>query len=277
MEKQAITKGFTCKKGLPVVKINQAFVVQKSNGKYGVYPSCNMQESGSFDEAPFIQAYEEWKIKREEERIAVIQAEKEAHERWVEWVSNSIDPDDLGERLQMKTVETATHWSELYNGKSGKALLIESQAQLDNLKLAIGLLNIKGEFGEAKHRAGQHYHEFTADASWDNIESYRSDVKSYLLDKGFWKDRDTEQDLYLEKLQEAINENDIDAVDEIMEEYKDIKPGIYDDRATLIISEDDLNSHDFCGYDYDVYTYSLAFKFDDPNSAFNAEENELQD
>ena len=69
---------------------------------------------------------------REEKRQAALEAERQRIKDLEDFIKG-MTPQDFGEAFNLKTVETASHWSDLYEGRSSFALVISSYEELKKL------------------------------------------------------------------------------------------------------------------------------------------------
>ena len=195
------------------------------------------------------------KEKAEREEAKRKEAEQEELKR-IQEITDTVrgmTPQEVADYYNFSTVETAGHWNDLYSGKSGFAILINSHEENEIIQIASDLNDWTGEFGETKNRAGEHHHNFS---SVYNLEDYQKNVENYFGDKYFYKDQETEEEYFLEKIKEA---DDMDEVLKLTKEFQDIEPGYYQNGEYLIYEGNDFKN--FFGYNYDVYSYNFAYNF----------------
>jgi len=273
-------KLLTAKKLLPCLRVNDIYVILRSDGKFIFHYTTNtvdplgneeLMKMASFDEAPFIAAYDNYMA---EKRRKIDEEKKAAEEREAariavisERIKNCEDIEELINEFDLKDVETASHWSDLYEGRSGRAIIIGDRQDKEVLDMAIDMLGISGEWGECKHRDGEHHNTFGAIYEADTIDGYREVVERHFSsDHYFWKSKETEAGFLLtEKIKEITEEYadtpeiGLGKVADILNEFDDLESGYYDCNGNLIMPDIELNSDDFTGYSEDVYTYSYAF------------------
>jgi hypothetical protein len=137
------------------------------------------------------------------------------------------------------------------------------------MEYAKDILNISGEFGELRNRAGEHHHTFN---SCYSLKDYQRGLKLHFSsDKFFYKSQETEQEMYLEKIKEV---EDIDEVKKLINEFDEIESGYYDCNGNLEMSEKELESEELTGYNYDVYNYNFGFNFESKYSLNKIEEDD---
>lgn len=165
----------------------------------------------------------------------------------------------------MSTVEIASLWSDLYEGRSYYGILICDRKEFEIIELARDIHNIDGEYGEARHRAGEHHNTFSGgiyDGHGKALEEYQDRLKRHFNgDHFFYKSQETEQEFILEEIEKAAADRDMDKVKALMQSFDEIETGYYDCNGNLEILETDLNHPDRTGYSYDVYSYNLCYRF----------------
>jgi len=251
------------KKGYIAVRIedeNASIVLV--NDKYNVYlspTSGNICEDQNGQE-PFIEAYIDFKDKKEADRLAKIEAVRIAEEKRIsdikECALTCTDPYELTEKFRFDFIETARHWSDLYEERSGLAIIINSRRAFENFEVIKSTLNIQGEYVELCHRDGEHHS--TSNHVYD-LDTYQNNLRTHFNgDNYFYKSKDSEKELYLEKIKEC---EDIESIEKLLNEYNDIEAGYYDCNGNLEILEEKLEDDNITGYIDDVYSYSFGFKF----------------
>jgi hypothetical protein len=219
---------------------------------------------------------------REQQRIADLRTRVERCET----------PDDLADEFGLTRIETASHWSDLYEGRSSYAILVYNQKEYEILEMAIDIHGADGEWGEAKHRGGEHHHTFSS--VWGGLKEYQENCKSHFNGNNyFYKSQESEAEFYKERISEAIEQkqeqlnksffNDdfddinvslMERIENLIKEWRNIEAGYYDCNGNLEISEEDLESDDFTGYSEDVYSYRFGFNFSYKYSFKEVEEEE---
>ena len=292
----------TAKKMLPCVKIENWFVILKTDGTFTFHDQTNAinpynedqakgyasffiekaKQIANFNEAPFIAAFEKFKVDRAEkqrkeaEQLAAEKAAAElAEKNRIASIKKTIlaceTPSELIEAFALDFIETAGHWSDLHEGRSHYAVKVNSLENYEIMQMAVELLNIEGNFGEAKNRAGEHHWTFS-NYSYD-LKHYQANCKQHFNgDNYFYKSQDQDEEEYtLEKIKEA---NTLDEVRKLISKFDDLETGYYDCNGNLMMLESDLEAPDFTGYSEDVYTYTFAFEFKHKRSFTIIEEEE---
>lgn len=273
-------KLLTAKKLLPCIHTEGWYVIKKDDGTFTFHDTTNtidplngegfhyLADRVQFDESPFLEAFEKFKVDRELQRQKFLkdkeeveelarQKEKERLRRLKDDILQCETPSELADRFSFKMIETAGHWSDLYEGRGSYAILIEDRYDYEVMEMAKGLLEIEGEFGECKNRAGEHHHTFSRCYS---LEDYQEGCKRYFSNGHyFYKSQETEEEIMLERLKEESNS--IDDVRGWLKAYDEIEDGYYDCNGNLEILEETLEDPDFTGYSEDVYNYQFGFKF----------------
>ena len=263
------------KKGYTAVTIDDEFSsIVLVNGEYHIYlnsPTYGKPCEDQSGQEPFIKAYEDFKAKKEAEKLEKIEEQRKAEEKRVNDIKERAlgceSPVELVNEFGYTSVETASHWSDLYEGRSGYAIKLDSRQEFEDFEIIRETLNIEGDYVELRNRAGEHH--CTADRVFD-LNSYQKALRNHFSDKYFYKSQETDHDFYFEKIKEA---EDIEEVEEILKNYNDITAGYYDCNGNLEIEEEEVESDDLTGYVYDVYSYSFGFAFEYKNS-FNNEDSE---
>lgn len=256
--------------------INNEFSVVLIDGNFNVYH--NTSRGASFEATPEqIQQFSEAFIAnqvarekaREDARIEAARIESERIEALQESV-RGLTPQDFENQTGIKAVETASHWSDLYEGRSSFAFIISSDEELELLETAISVNNWRGEFGELCKRDGAHHSTFS---SVYGIEDYRKNCERYFDEKYFAKDKESEEESYMERIKEAES---MDDVREIMKEFDEMEEGYYSCGGSLVMSG--LSFSDFWGYYYDVYSYSFGYRLPSKDYYYNGvEEAEIEE
>ncbi len=265
----------TTKNGNQAVIINDETTVVLKENEYFVYP--NISKGTICDDQtgiePFVAFYEkgindkkiEAKRLAEEARLVEIKRVEDLKLR----IEGCESPIELANEFGLKIVETAGHWSDLYEGRSSYAIIIDSLETNEIMEYAKDILNISGEFGELRNRAGEHHHTFN---SCYSLKDYQRGLKLHFSsDKFFYKSQETEQEMYLEKIKVV---EDIDEVKKLINEFDEIESGYYDCNGNLEMSEKELESEELTGYNYDVYNYNFGFNFESKYSLNKIEEDD---
>ena len=264
---------FTAKKGLPCIKfigyndLHIGYVIKKDE-EFIFHEHTHTVEAfanheGESDYVDFLLSFQSKK------QAALEQAKKQAEERELERITGievqikmCADIDDFLIMFGLKKIDTANHWSDLYEGRSKTAILISNRREFEIVEILQRIHNVSGEFGEAKRRDGEQHSVFYK--IYGGLEGYQDSCKKHFYgDKYFYKSKNDEQEFYLERIKEA---DSIDDVREILKSFDDIEDGTYDCNGNLIISDETLNDSDFTGYYEDVYRYSFAFEFENTKS-----------
>jgi hypothetical protein len=167
------------------------------------------------------------------------------------------------EEFGFTLIETAGHWNELYTGDSRVAVLLSTREDVEIMEIAQRILNINGDYGEACNRAGEHHHTFR---QFSSLDDYQECIRKWFDEKYFYRDADTEIESVCELVKEAAEDKNIKLIQKIMNEYNELIPGYYSCGETLVCEAGDINSKEFTGYDYDVFTYRFGFKFENNNN-----------
>lgn len=255
--------------------INNEFSVVLIDGKFNVYHNTSrgvdMEATPEliqqFSDA-FIANQEAREKAREDARIEAARIERERIEAIKESVTG-LTPQDFEREFGIKAVETASHWSDLYEGRSSLAFIISSDKELELLETAISVNNWEGKFGELCNRAGEHHHTFS---SVYDLADYRKNCERYFDDKYFAKSKEIEHDSYLERIKEA---EDIDDVRTLLAEFDSIEEGYYSCGGSLV--KEGFDFDDFWGYYYDVYSYSFCYKLPSKDFYYNGFEEEIEE
>lgn len=255
--------------------INNEFSVVLIDGKFNVYH--NISRGASFEATPeqikqFSEAFIANQVAREkareDARIETARIERERIEALQESV-RGLTPQDFENNFGIKAVETASHWSDLYEGRSSFAFIISSDEELELLETAISVNNWEGEFGELCKRDGAHHHTFN---SVYDLANYRKNCENYFDEEYFAKDKESEEESYMERIKEAES---MDDVREIMKEFDEMEEGYYSCSGSLVMSG--LSFSDFWGYYYDVYAYSFGYRLPSKDYYYNGVEEEIEE
>lgn len=281
-------KVLTAKKLLPCLIIDRDntgvtwAVIQRTDGTFGFHDHTNFigrediekdpapyyagisrqdfLKNFDFDEKPFIDAFEKFLREKEAARIEKQRSARETEEKRISDLKEEIaaceNPRDLADRFKLSVVELASHWSDLYEGRSTIGILISDAKENEILELAKEIHGIDGCFGEARRRDGEHHSTFSE--TYD-LASYQEGCKKHFNgDNYFYKSQESEKEFYLEQIKQC---EDIEEVQALIKDYEELEAGYYDCNGNLEISEKQLNNPDFTGYSEDVYSYSFCFKF----------------
>lgn len=161
-------------------------------------------------------------------------------------------PQDFANDYDLTVVETASHWNDLYTGRSSFAILINSHEDYRLVQKIAELNNWEGGFGETKHRAGEHHRTFSR---YYDLEDYQKKVERYFDENFIYRSQDSEADWFLERIKEA---EDMDEVIELTDKFKNLEEGYYLDGWDSPEFEGSDFSNCF-GYSYDVYGYDFAY------------------
>ena len=256
--------------------INNEFSVVLIDGKFNVYHNISrgasfeatQEQIKQFSEA-FIANQVAREKAREDARIEAARIERERIEAIKESVTG-LTPQDFEREFGIKAVETASHWSDLYEGRSSFAFIISSDKELELLETAISVNKWEGEFGELCNRAGEHHHTFS---SVYDLADYRKNCQNYFGEKYFAKDKENEHDYYMERVQNAES---LDDVRDILNEFDELVEGYYSCGGSLV--KEGLDFDDFWGYYYDVYGYSFGYRLPSKDCYYNGfEEEEIEE
>lgn len=275
------TKKITTKKGYTAVIINNSITVSLKDGQYLIYNNvasgvtCEDQSSVEL----FVIAYEKSIVDKKQALIAAKEEAERLEQKRLDDISNKIEmcdsPVDLATMFDFKMVERASHWSDLYEGRSRYACHISSRVDYEIMKMAIDKHDIAGEWVELKNRAGEHH---STGSSVYNLDTYQEGLRRHFNGDGFfYKSQETEKEYLMECVAEAAQNENIEKVRELLTAYDEIEPGYYDCNGNLEILESDLESNEITGYSYDVYTYNFGFEFEFKYSFNQVEEMEEND
>jgi len=241
--------------------INEKFSVVKNEGRtppYNMYP--NISKGSDIEQtaeliseftAAFNLIQEGIEATNEKIRLAKAEAEKLRIQNIKESVKG-MTPQEFADSFDISVRETAKHWSDLHEGRSSFAFIIASDETLELVQIAEKVNNWGGEFGELKHRDGEHHSNFS---NVYDIEDYRKNCESYFSEKYFAKSKEIEEDGFLERIKDA---DSIEEIRDLMKEYDEIEEGYYSAGGSLVYEGFDFS--DFWGYGYDVYAYDFGYK-----------------
>jgi len=267
----------TAKGNIAVIIDNEYTVVLKETD-YFVYPNvangtpCEDQSGIQ----PFIDFYEKGINDKKIEAERLAEEAKIAETKRIDDIKLRIEgcesPTELANEFGLKIVETAGHWSDLYEGRSSYAIMINSSDDNEIMEMAKDMLDVSGEFGELCNRAGEHHHTFN---SCYSLKEYQKGLKLHFGgDKFFYRSQESEQESYLERIKEA---EDIDDIKKLIKQFDEIEEGYYDCNGNLEMSSSDLESEELTGYSYDVYSYNFGFNFEFKYSFKKDDDNEEDD
>jgi len=269
-------KVFTNKKLLPCLIIDTDtlqphwYSVLKTDGTFFITNdwtgTCNLEKVNKGQELwphekeqEFIEAYHSF-IKERNERLArekqeAIDKENNRIAELRARIEECSCPEELCDNFNLTMVETAGHWSDLYEGRSGKAILISNREEFEIVDFAVSIHGAEGEYGEARRRDGEHHS--TLSTGFRDLEDYQKALRRHFEgDKFFYRSQETDAEFYMEQIKNA---DDMEEIESLVDKYKELEAGYYDCNGNLEMSEDDLNDPDRSGYRYDVYSYSFCF------------------
>lgn len=253
-------KGYTC-----VILNNEISIVQKGDQLF-FYP--NISNGTPCDDQtgtePFIEAYNAQIQAKQAKRQADIEIAQEKELQRIadlkERIANCDTPKDLAEEFDLATVELASHWSDCHEGRSRLGILISSRAEDEIMSLAIDIHDADGDYGEARHRAGEHHSTFSGPIY--SLDEYQKGLKRHFNgDKYFYKSQEVDKDFYCEQIAEAAGDNDMNKAQDLIKSFNDIEAGYYDCNGSMQMPEATLESDEITGYDYDVYSFSFCYRF----------------
>ena len=258
--------------------INDEFSVVKNMEKepaYCMYP--NVSKGAYIEATP--ELIEEFTIQfetiekrneaeREEKRQAALEAERKRIQDLEDFIKG-MTPQDFGEAFKLRSVETASHWSDLYEGRSSFALIVSSDEELEALEIAIRVNDWAGDYGELCNRAGEHHHTFE---QFYDLKDYRRKVENYFGEKYFLRTRENEEESFLERVKEAES---MEEVSDLVNEFNNLEEGYYCAGGSLVY--EGVSFENFWGYYYDVYSYSFGFKFSSKDIYYNGVEAEEEE
>lgn len=266
------TLKITTPKGYTAVIIDGKFTVVKKENDYLFFENANngIACADQTGQEPFISAFNEWQKKREQKiKDDLFQKELTEQNRISDLKTRILKcetPLELAEEFNFKIIETAGHWSDLYEGRSGYAVFIDNLKDYEIMQLAKELNEIKGEWGELCHRDGEHHHKFSFQY---DLESYQKSLHDHFNGNDyFYHSQETEADELLRQIKEDAE--GIEDVRAILKQYDNLEAGYYDCNGNLQMLESDLESKSLTGYRYDVYSFCFGFKFENKES-FNQE------
>ena len=207
----------------------------------------------------------------EEKRNAEILAERKRIEE-IESSVKAMTPQEFAEYYNISTVETASHWSDLYEGRSSFAFNITSHEENELVEIASSINDWGGEFGELKNRAGEHHNTFNR---FYDLEDYQKGCENYINDNFNFKSKKTEESFYFEVIKEKIENEEITTIEEIsdfLKDFENMEEGYYDGNENLVFENFDFKN--FFGYSYDVYYYNFGYRLPSKEIFYNGKENE---
>ena len=207
--------------------------------------------------------------KAEREEAQRLEAEENERKR-IKEIENSVKgktPQEVADFYDFSCVETAGHCDDLYTGISSFAILINSHEDYEIMQIAKNINDWAGEFGETKHRAGEHHHNFLG--VYD-LDDYQNNVERHFDEKFIFRSKELDSDFYLDRVREA---EDMEEVLEIVEKYKNLEDGYYSEGWDTPIFEGSDFSNCF-GYGYDVYGYNFAYNFPSKRYFYDGPEEE---
>lgn len=205
---------------------------------------------------------------REERRQAALESERKRIQDLEDFVKG-MTPQDFGEAFNIKSVETASHWSDLHEGRSSFALIVSGDKELEAIEIAIRVNDWAGDYGELCNRAGEHHHTFS---SVYDLKDYRRNVENYFDEKYFLRTRDNEEESFIERVKEA---DSMEEVADLVNEFNNLEEGYYSAGGSLVY--EGVTFENFWGYYYDVYSYSFGFKFSSKDIYYNGTEEEEEE
>jgi hypothetical protein len=288
-------KALTFKKRLPLVIITNAqgitdYVIKREDGSFSVHDWTNYIKPGQlsedqqhlfdFDENPFVEFLKEFKQKQADKLELAKKQAKEAEEKRIEdlkaRIENCETPVELSKEFGINLIDTASHWSDLYEGRSSYGFLISNREDYEIMELAIEIHSPYGSFGEACKRNGAQHHTFSE--IWGGLKGYQENIKSHFSgDKYFYKSQESDQEFYFEEIADAAANKDMEKVQALINSYNEIEAGYYDCNGNLEISDKDLDSADFTGYSEDVYSYSFCYNINQKYSWKEEVEEEIEE
>lgn len=290
-------KVLTAKKHLPCLIIDPKgtgvtwAVIRRSDGTFGIHDSTNyidpinppkgyhanhfdnLKSMVDFDEQPFIDAFNNYQQEKETARIKKQYEAIEAEEKRVSELKARIErcetPIELVQEFRLTWVETAGHWSDLYEERSGHAILIGNREEKEIVDMAIDIHGAEGEWGESRNRAGEHHNTFSS-FYCPELNDYQEALQRHFSgDHYFYKSQEDDSDFYLNTVIKDIMEDEdksdfekLEAIKESITNWEEIEAGYYDCNGNLEMSEKDLKDADITGYTDDVYTFNYAFRLD---------------
>jgi hypothetical protein len=257
------TLKITTPKGYTAVIIDGKFTVVKKENDYLFFENANngIACADQKGQEPFINAFNEWQIKRAQKiKDDLFQKELIEQNRISDLKTRILKcetPLELAEEFNLKIVETAGHWSDLYEGRSGYAVFIDNLKNYEIMQLAKELHSIEGEWGELCRRDGEHHSTFKYHY---DLESYQKALHDHFNGNDFfYHSQETEAEEMLRQIKEDAES--MEDIREIFKKYDELKSGYYDCNGNLEMLESDLESESLTGYRYDVYSYDFGFRF----------------
>lgn len=257
--------------------INDTLSVVKRADKIPVYSLYqNIAKGVTVESTPklvaeFTDAYYRINQEAKEASERIAREKRETKERELQKFKDTVKgmtPSDFADFMKLDRHETAGHWSDLHEGRSSYAVSFSDREEYEAFLIAQDVNGWEGEFGELKHRAGEHHRQFSS--VWD-LEAYQRGVENYFDEKFFYKDKETEEEFFLERIKEA---EDMEEVLELTKEYQSIEAGYYDNSNELILKGNDFD--EMFGYSYDVYNFRFGFNFPSQDYFYNGSEEETE-
>lgn len=270
----------TTKNGHKAVVINNEYTVStSSDGRYFVAHNVAKGKPSGTITQPFVDAFIKFFADAEISRLAAIEAEKAKEAARIASLRERIlkceTPGELVYEFGFTLIDTARHWSDLYEGRSKCAVRICNREDAEIMEIAVDLLDISGGYGEACRRDGAQHNTFIGGNH--SLEDYQDCLKRHFArDEFFYKSKETEKEFYCDEIGEAAKELDMEKVQSLISDYNELIAGYYDCNGNMEMSDEDLNNPDISGYSYDVYSYSFAFQFEF-NGKFNDNDEETED
>lgn len=258
--------------------VNGMFSVVKNEEKtpaYNMYP--NVAKGSEIEQtseliAEFTAAFNSIQ-EGKEATIEQVKAEiAEAERLRIQKIEESVKgmtPSEFSDSFGVKVQETASHWNDLYNGRSSFAFIIDDNETLELVEIAETVNNWGGEYGELCRRDGEHHSTFS---SVYDLKSYRKNCEKYFDEKYFAKSKEIEEDSFLERMKDAES---IDEIREAMNEYDEMEEGYYSCGGSLVYEGFDFSN--FWGYYYDVYGYSFGYKLPSKSVFYEGVEEEAEE
>lgn len=265
--KHVITKGG---KQAAIIQLNNnnIYSVVKNDEGYNFYPNI----SNGSEMTPAVEVISEFEnalsahfAEIEEQKKQEAKEAAEAEDKRINDIISTvkgITPQDVKEFGNMKSVETAIHWSDLHKGTSGKAIIINNEEEYELMQIAIRENGWENdcELQEIRHRGGDHHWQ---PCGWVlDPQDYARNCERYFSEKyDYWNKDDMEQH-EIENIADLIKDDKISTLDELQAILTDIdnKENGYYCGESLVTGDIDTTKG-FFGYSYDVYEYSLAYIF----------------
>jgi hypothetical protein len=166
----------------------------------------------------------------------------------------------LTELTNKDTAYICSHWNDLYNGIARIGIFISNQQELESLKD----LGFDFEIMICKKRDGSEFFE-PVNIGLYNFEDAQNRLKMHFTASNdyFYQNNETIAQAAQNRLKDLLNDDFTSIADleeqvlEVLEPFKGKQEGYYDCNDNLIISDEDINSPDFCGYYEDVWSYAI--------------------